>query len=118
MCKCYARAKGGGARSISTTQVRFQASLLRAQLQAEDNACAAASFDPTPSIVLCDSGAPSGGAYCSDDFTPRGQLAALRVGMDSGSATPNDAAGITARLRAHRGNGASAGSVAYDRATG
>ena len=48
------------------TQVRFQASLLRAQLQAEDNACAAASFDPAPSIVLCDSGAPSGMAYCSD----------------------------------------------------
>ena len=30
-------------------------------------ACAAASFDPTPSVVLCDSGAPSGGAYCTDE---------------------------------------------------
>ena len=35
----------------------------------------------------------------------------LVCGMDSGSATPNDAAEITARLRAHRGDGASAGSV-------
>ena len=42
----------------------------------------------------------------------------LRVGMDSGSATPNDAAEITARLRAHHGDGPSAGSVVYDRATG
>ena len=50
--------------------------------------------------------------------SPRGQLAVLRVGMDSGSATPNDAAEITARLRAHRGDGTSAGSVVYDRATG
>eukprot|EP01052_Picozoa_sp_SAG31_P059358 SAG31_NODE_18669_length_627_cov_0.912879_2_plen_172_part_01 len=45
----------------------LQGALLLSQLQAEDTAIAATRFTSQPSIVLCDSGALSGAAYCTPE---------------------------------------------------